>query len=121
MNEVLFQPHGLYCLLMTYKPGSDSEFEDIDMSSIAAKSLETKKNGMQEKIHNAFHESKGTSYGEFQLPESAPLVFPGIDKMSVEQQGFAKKNKAFLGDYFDRRAQATFVGPSLLLLPTSPP
>lgn len=59
-----------------------------------------------------FRNASGT-YGEIELPEAAPLVFPGLDAVDDEklpkQRGLKSMTK-FSTDYFDRRGHANFVG-----------
>jgi hypothetical protein len=60
--------------------------------------------------------SSGTTYGELQMPESAPLIFPALEqKIAMEGDENVKKENAmkrtgnFINDYMDRRAQAAYV------------
>ena len=53
--------------------------------------------------------------------ETAPLVFPALDKLDGNNSAEAKTQKeklkhaaSFAGEYFDRRAQAKFVCPFAL-------
>ncbi|KAK9244406.1 hypothetical protein V1506DRAFT_541680 [Lipomyces tetrasporus] len=55
--------------------------------------------------------SSGKTYGEVELPESAPLIFPALDSLASDNgQGHnkLKRSQKFIADYFDRRAQATY-------------
>ena len=68
------------------------------------------------KIKHNLQSSSGKTYGELDFPETAPLVFPALDKLA-EQKGEEagkkrekmKKGKNFIDEYYDRRAQASFV------------
>ena len=54
--------------------------------------------------------SSGKTTSELALPESAPLIFPELDAVPEDKKpNSAKRAGAFLSDYADRRAQATFV------------
>ena len=54
--------------------------------------------------------SSGKTYGEIEMPESAPLIFPALDQAAVNPDANKlKKSQKFVPDYFDRRAQATYV------------
>lgn len=61
--------------------------------------------------------SSGVTHGEAEMPVTcAPLVFPALDSAAAESgegsSGFKAKSKStskFVADYFDRRAQATYV------------
>ena len=102
MNERLFKPRGLYAMIMTYKPSSTAADEVIDLNQNITKAVGTRYDGHGSK----FHSSSGKTRGELQLPEAAPLIFPELDALPDEQKN--KKSGHFLGDYFDRRAQAKF-------------
>ena len=59
--------------------------------------------------------SSGKTYGDLELPEAAPLIFPALDQLaaSTTEEGVKKQNKMkssqkFVADYFDRRAQAKY-------------
>lgn len=57
----------------------------------------------------------GTTLGEMQLPECAPLVFPEIDRAAIRiRDGLEPKSKfqsgrTWVQDYMDRKSQASFV------------
>jgi len=62
--------------------------------------------------------SSGKTYGELEMPEAAPLIFPALDQMTVGADG-KKPNKLkrggeFVANYMDRRTQATYVSLSAL-------
>ena len=81
MNEKLFQPRGLYAMVMTFKTDSESPLLTIDTSSgsnAVYKSLSTPDSDLSKKLRN-LRLSAGTSKGEFSLPQASPLVFPVID------------------------------------------
>ena len=105
MNTQLFQPRGLYALIMTYKPNSNAADEVVDLNKQITSAVGKRYEGHGSK----FGASSGKTKGDFQLPAAAPLVFPELDNMSGDQKQSAfKKHGGFLGDYFDRRAQASF-------------
>lgn len=97
MNEKLFQPHGLYCLIMTYKPNPQTS------SDFRVRGGRRHRGDSHIEMH-----------GEFELPEAAPLIFPALDEVAAamgqdpEKQNAFKKSQKFVADYFDRRWQATF-------------
>ena len=70
----------------------------------------------------------GRSYGAIEMPDSAPLVFPDLDEVARTQDP-AKANKlksrmAFVTDYYDKRAQASYVCPTYqpeFHCPSAPP
>ena len=72
--------------------------------------------------------SSGKTYGEMELPEAAPLIFPALDRVAednsaegVKKQNKLKSKQKFVADYFDRRAQAQYAAEnpgSSLAVPT---
>lgn len=97
---------------MTYSPNTDESREKTDVSSIIAKSLNP---STSQKLYGKFRESSGKTFGEVELPEAAPLIFPVFDQTATESdQSKSKKAKVegaqdYVRDYFDKRAQAKFV------------
>ena len=77
--------------------------------------------------------ASGETHGEAELPVTcAPLIFPALDAASgndpVAREGVVNSVKAksksaskFVSDYFDRRAQATYVSLSDFSLDIVPP
>lgn len=66
--------------------------------------------------------ASGETHGKAEMPVTcAPLVFPALDAAVADSanegsSGFKAKLKStskFVSNYFDRRAQATYVCPSL--------
>ncbi|KAM3085687.1 hypothetical protein ACMFMG_002753 [Clarireedia jacksonii] len=108
MNNEFFRPRGLYCLVLTWNPESSNATDTIDLTSMISKSINQSTG--QSHTRNKFHTSSGNSYGEFEFPAAAPLVFPVLDE--VDSQGEQKtkekiKRKGeFVSEYFDRRARA---------------
>jgi hypothetical protein len=67
-------------------------------------------------MSSKFRSSDGATYGEWQFPETAPLIFPALDKLASEKgdeaekkQGRLAKGKGFLAEYWDKRATAEYV------------
>ncbi|KAJ9614765.1 hypothetical protein H2204_014463 [Knufia peltigerae] len=137
INETLFKPRGLYCMVMTFKP--DSPYDpvmhvDLDSSDRAlTKALSTPESEMRRKLKN-LRLSSGTTRGEMSLPEAAPLVYPALDaaaaraaqtgtQLPEQKQNALKSSGKFLADYLDRRAQATYAAtnPGTLLAEARPP
>lgn len=59
--------------------------------------------------------SSGKTYGQLELPEAAPLIFPALDRVAddestdgIKKQTRMKSSQKFVADYFDRRAQARY-------------
>lgn len=108
INSGYFQPQGLYCFFMTYKPGSDSASTPMDISSTIAKYTSPGQGSFKTHLRNQ-KKSDGTTHGEMQLPLAAPVVYPALDHASEAQKGgWYKSSAGFVTDYMDRRAQATF-------------
>lgn len=120
MNQKLFQPRGLYCLVMAFKPDAERPVTagQVTIGDLIAKysqPAESKVKGTMSKLRV----SSGKTYGELEMPEAAPLIFPALDQMAVGADG-KKPNKLkrggeFVANYMDRRAQATYVSLSALL------
>jgi hypothetical protein len=89
-NEQLFEPHGLLCAIMTYKPDQKSSTVGVGMlnSGFESKGI-----------------SSGTTRGELEMPEAAALVFPGDDAATAGN----KSLRSVTAEYFDKRSQAKYV------------
>lgn len=126
MNGEFFRPHGLYCLVMTYKPESSATHASVDITKAISSSMAPAESTMRQTFKN-MRLSSGKTYGELEMPEAAPLIFPDLDKLADETsaEGVKKQNKLkntqkFVADYFDRRAQAKYAAenPSSSLVKT---
>lgn len=132
MNEELFKPHGLYAMIIKYKPdvdvgnpssmtdigsffGFQAQIADLNTNQIIAKSDRslTDKRGLTAKMKN-LRLASGTTQGQSALPEAAPLIFPDVDQaiaLNGVKETFkdrTKDAKKFLADYLDRRAQMQY-------------
>ncbi|PLN85050.1 hypothetical protein BDW42DRAFT_191133 [Aspergillus taichungensis] len=112
INDQVFRPRGLYCLVMTYNPDSSSASVTVDLDtaatiSTAVTSQETV--GLLQKYKQRFKPSDGKAC---EIPECAPLIFPGLDELQREDSNFAhaqpQGRKEFIANYLDKRAQAAF-------------
>lgn len=122
-NDEFFRPRGLYCLLMTWNPESDEIHASVNITTTVSESLRPSGSGYAQRIKHNLRSSSGRSYGDFEFPEVAPLIYPGLDYLAsqegeaaAEQKKNLKKGKAFVEDYMDRRAQAKFVRNKSFLL-----
>ncbi|KAK0104983.1 hypothetical protein ONS95_004647 [Cadophora gregata] len=106
MNTKLFVPHGLYAIIMTYKPQQTGDMLNVDVSS----------NGSQfpSPYPRLFPKAPSgrNSYQkqDFTLPDSCPLVFADSappQTLDPSRNGFFKMAD-FVSDFKDRRAQTTF-------------
>lgn len=114
LNNEFFKPRGLYCLIMTYKPESSDTHASVDITQAISSSENPASSGMKQAFKN-MRLSAGKTYGELEMPEAAPLIFPALDQLaastteeSVKKQSKMKSSKKFVADYFDRRAQAQY-------------
>ncbi|KAF5681749.1 hypothetical protein FDENT_7984 [Fusarium denticulatum] len=111
MNEQYFYPKGLCCLIMTWRPDSGRSQEVVDLTSTVASSI----GSYDSSFTNKFKTSSGKTYGDFALPEAAPLIFPTLDVLaeadSKESRGLKQslgEKKTYIQEYYDKRAQAQF-------------
>lgn len=115
LNESYFKPRGLYALVIKYKPkkhSSDHPSDPIELVDIQANIADTVTS--RQAAEGSFWKgvmkgSAAKTKSEDLVPEFAPLTFPYLDDLDEAQKKSAMKQKgAFLTDYYDRRAQATF-------------
>jgi hypothetical protein len=107
MNTKLFQPHGLFCLLMTYKPDAYSAGEPVMTAGIISKTITPSDSKFKEQM-KMFKLTSGQSKGELELPQAAPLVYPGLEEAIGKENAFKGSSK-FVADYMDRRGAAKYV------------
>ena len=116
MNEKLFQPRGLYALVLTYDPEA---VRPVDAQLVDVTSVFSDRSGAQQtRMRHRRGQRRlggGTTYRELEMPEAAPLVFPVLEEAVQRGEGNVafkdkiKKQSKFMADYYDRRAQATYV------------
>jgi hypothetical protein len=118
MNKEFFEPRGLYCLIMTYKPDSSAAHARIDINQTISNYMEPASSKGRQTLRN-MRMSSGKTYGELEMPEAAPLIFPALEALAASpSEGAAqttsklKDSQKFVADYFDRRAQAKYAGES---------
>ena len=113
MNEKFFQPRGLFCLVMTFKPEQKSDHEPVDIVQTITKSINPADSAMRRNLRS-LQTSSGKSQGELEMPEAAPLIFPMLDEAAAAaisdptKKSALKTSSKFMRDYFDRRAMATY-------------
>ena len=99
---------------MTYKPESTSSHETVDISKTIQSKIDPSGSSWHEKM-NKLKPSSGKTYGELEMPIAAPLIYPALDAAAnatsdeKQKQNALKKSQKFVADYYDRRAQATYV------------
>lgn len=113
MNEQFFQPRGLHAMVLTWRPETDATEVGINFNETFLKSTAPPE-GIAKVVRN-FKPSMCTTNG-VPFTETAPLVFPALDKLADDQTGAARSKKEkikgvknFASEYFDRRAQAKHV------------
>lgn len=114
INNEFFKPRGLYCLIMAYKPDATQTHEQVDINEQVMK-YSTDPTSTAQKAMRSLRASSGKTYGEYELPEAAPLIFPTLDRLADDpaQLGAEKKKstsqaREFVLDYLDRRGQAKY-------------
>ncbi|KAK7416894.1 hypothetical protein QQX98_004952 [Neonectria punicea] len=135
VNEELFIPRGLVCLVVTWKPDIDDDgfITEVDFDGKATKprpetslvqvmrEVITKKISSEEGMRNIQEQTERMMKpfsSTFHWDEPAPLIFPALDKTGSDQlkTGDEKKKKnaadraeKWLDEYMDRRAQAKWI------------
>ncbi|KAJ2976554.1 hypothetical protein NQ176_g4887 [Zarea fungicola] len=120
VNAEYFRPLGLIALIMTWKPSRSNEVvTQITLDAAlqqATESASGQGGGITHGISHKMQASHGTT--AFEWPESAPLVFPTLDKCAGSAEGeqavedAAKKTNGvvrsmiFTAQYLDKRGQA---------------
>ncbi|KFZ02940.1 hypothetical protein V502_11374 [Pseudogymnoascus sp. VKM F-4520 (FW-2644)] len=100
MNEELFVPHGLFAMVMTYKPEQSSAI--VNTNSISSSQL-------QDTAANRFENPEDIRTQQFQMPEASPLIFFESGSLPTDQpSNRLNKITDFVSDYHDRRARARF-------------
>lgn len=101
-------------MVLTWNPETDATEVGINLNETIHKNL-TPPEGIAKVTHH-YKPSMGSTNG-VAFTETAPLVFPALDKLEDDNSGAArttrekiKSAKSFAGEYFDRRAQAKYVG-----------
>ncbi|PTB73962.1 hypothetical protein M440DRAFT_1432804 [Trichoderma longibrachiatum ATCC 18648] len=121
MNAEFFRPLGLIAVILTWKPSRAGEVVtqatfDAAMEQATQRALGPAGSGAASGFNNKMQASHGTT--SFEWPESAPLVFPTLDKLAstpggrqmVEDAGkkpnAMKRSMNFAMEYMDKRSQA---------------
>lgn len=123
VNAEFFRPLGLIAIILTWKPSKPGEvvtqvtFDAAIDHAAQNASGSGSGSGGSSGIRNKMQASHGIT--DFEWPESAPLVFPTLDKLSSTPEGrqavedaekkqpnSMKRSMLFAMDYMDKRAQA---------------
>ncbi|KAA8566480.1 hypothetical protein EYC84_009042 [Monilinia fructicola] len=109
MNAKLFKPHGLYAMLMTWKPARSSSFQTLVSTVDMNNKIVTSVAAREVSGRSSLHSTSGKTVGQSQMPESAELVFPLLETASDEQKENAmKKAGVWFGEWRDKRSTAKF-------------
>ena len=99
---------------MTYNPDSRAQVEEVNLTSTIA-SRSTPTTGLAS-LQDKYKTSDGVTYGEWEFPEVASLVFPALDQLAAQTSGDAAQKKSgmaekltFVANYWDKRATAEYV------------
>ncbi|TFB02641.1 hypothetical protein CCMA1212_005169 [Trichoderma ghanense] len=120
MNAEFFRPLGLIAVIMTWKPSRAGEVVTQATFDAALEQATSNASGPGSGAASGFGNKMQASHGttDFEWPESAPLVFPTLDKLAstpggrqmVEDAGKKpngmKRSMNFAIDYMDKRSQA---------------
>ncbi|KAI4195115.1 MAG: hypothetical protein LQ350_007393 [Teloschistes chrysophthalmus] len=94
---------------MTYDPESQARVQEVNLTSTIAQHS-SPPTGLAR-----FKGADGTTHREWQFPETAPLVFPGLDQIAEEMKGDGAQKKKkiaetykYVANYWDKRATAAY-------------
>ncbi|KAJ6107490.1 hypothetical protein N7523_008813 [Penicillium sp. IBT 18751x] len=142
VNQELFMPRGLYAMVMCFKDQVPSQQQGLlsNLSNSLGKTLFASKkldlnetiakysnpdpnmSSMSKQLKN-IRLASGKTYGQVELPESAELVFPDLDRVAAQELGMKTNEKRpensgirekfkdagiWVQDYMDRRAQVFY-------------
>lgn len=101
--------HGLFCLILKFKPDQENPGEPIDIAQAILKTAMPAKSPISRLCKN-IRSSDGVTYGELELPKAASLVFPILDKKpDARKRKMFTRGKNFVDDYYDKRSRARYV------------
>ena len=99
---------------MTWNPESTRRVEQVNLTATIAS--RTSPNTGVSGLTSKYRSSDGNTYGEWEFPEVAPLVFPALDQMAAQTSADGVKEKTkfvkgytFVAKYWDKRATAEYV------------
>ncbi|PMD34289.1 hypothetical protein L207DRAFT_468538 [Hyaloscypha variabilis F] len=118
INDDFYRPRGLYCMMLTWDPESPDLQVGVNTAAVDSMIASNVKppEGIAQKTVHKLRPSMGKTNGVC-FTETAPLVFPKLDELnarsqhSTEERTTKEKLKSagnFVGEYFDRRAQAKY-------------
>ena len=97
---------------MTWNPQTNQRIQQVDLTSTIASRSDAN-------ILTSLRSSDGGTYGYWEFPETAPLVFPALERLAAQSGAegekklseMAKKMK-FAAEYWAKRVTAEYVSPS---------
>ncbi|OJJ48054.1 hypothetical protein ASPZODRAFT_131696 [Penicilliopsis zonata CBS 506.65] len=120
VNRDLFMPRGLFAMVMSFRDDTSAtdglvRIRKQNINHIAARysHLDPASSRHKQGLRRLRSTSSQTG-GRLELPESAPLVFPHLDRAAAQATTGdttltkLKGASAWVTDYFDRKAQAEF-------------
>ncbi|QSZ31161.1 hypothetical protein DSL72_000724 [Monilinia vaccinii-corymbosi] len=109
MNNKLFKPHGLYAMLMTWKPARSSASQTLISTVNMNTKIVTSVAAREVSGRSSLHSTSGKTIGQSQIPESAELIFPLLETASDEQKENAmKKAGVWFEEWRDKRSTTKF-------------
>lgn len=125
MNIKLFQPHGSFAMIMTYKPDMEDEpVLTVDTNQMDVAVFKSLNNSKAKELFRRLRKSSGKT-PESQIPDCAPLIYPSLDLVlssnELTKQSSAKAKA--VNAYLDQRAQTVFQtkNPNSKLTQIAPP
>ena len=120
INADFFRPHGLIAVILAWKPSQPGEI--VSQVHFDGAIQQATQNAMATESTGTFRHRMQASHAttNFEWPESAPLVFPDLDKgpstanvETASETGSKKPNKFYSGmkfvqEYLDNRGQAAW-------------
>jgi hypothetical protein len=113
MNNELFRPRGLYCLVVAHSNRAEERVTQENIAASVGSRIESKSDTMGDRFKTTFRNSDG-KYGPVEFPVSAELVFPGLDaatganNQSSSKSGFSRVLEKY-GAHRDRKRTAKWV------------
>lgn len=114
MNNELFRPRGLYCLVVAHSNRAEERVTQESIAASVGSRIGSKPDTMGDRFKTTFRNSDG-KYGPVEFPVSAELVFPGLDAaatgandQSSPKSGFSRVLEKY-GAHRDRKRTAKWV------------
>jgi hypothetical protein len=103
MNQKLFMPRGEFALIMSYKPDAQKAMEGQHAYVSEMVFKRSTKDSWKYDLKGRFVIESGKTFAEVDMSESAPLIFPGLEKETdieeLKKVSAGKKSQKFMADY----------------------